>query len=106
MVCIFLTDGCNVRDSCNSLAGPCQFPTLGFVVSRYNMAKNFRSEPFWYIFLSYASEGQSAEEETVFIWRRGHLFDFDVALTLYELVVEEDRMARVTSIIRKQTKKW
>jgi DNA topoisomerase-3 len=29
--------------------GPCQFPTLGFVVDRFLKAKHFKEEPFWKI---------------------------------------------------------
>jgi DNA topoisomerase-3 len=27
--------------------GPCQFPTLGFIVDRFNAIRKFVSEPFW-----------------------------------------------------------
>lgn len=33
--------------------GPCQFPTLGFVVERFLQRERFRSEPFWRIELSH-----------------------------------------------------
>ncbi|KAJ1309638.1 hypothetical protein OPQ81_006405 [Rhizoctonia solani] len=45
------------------------------------------------------------EEDTVFSWRRHHLFEFDVALALYEGTVENP-MARVTKVTKKPTKKW
>jgi DNA topoisomerase-3 len=83
--------------------GPCQFPTLGFVVSRYNQVHAFQPEPFWYIFLSH-SRGQG-QEETTFNWKRGHIFDMDVAIPLYEGVLENP-MARVTAVTTKETKKW
>jgi len=35
--------------------GPCQIPTLGFVVERYKKVKNFVPETFWYIFCKYES---------------------------------------------------
>ncbi|KII92565.1 hypothetical protein PLICRDRAFT_89135 [Plicaturopsis crispa FD-325 SS-3] len=87
--------------------GPCQFPTLGFVVARYNQVKAFVPEDFWYIFLSLSrqtsSKGQN--EETVFAWRRGHIFDEDFALVLYEHVQSNPRV-RVTKVTKKTTKKW
>jgi DNA topoisomerase III len=89
------------------ILGPCQFPTLGFVVSRYTQVKSFVAEPFWYIFLSLsrATSSLSTAEETQFNWRRGHLFDFDVALALYQQVLS-DPLARVVKVIQKPTKKW
>lgn len=81
--------------------GPCQFPTLGFVVSRYNRVQAFRPEPFWYIYLSLSFE----EAETVFSWKRGHVFDETVAAVLYQYVMESP-IARVTKVTQKGTKKW
>ncbi|PVG02713.1 prokaryotic type I DNA topoisomerase [Serendipita vermifera] len=89
--------------------GPCQFPTLGFVVSRYEQVRDFVPETFWYIFLALNREGDPSsrerERQTVFNWKRGHIFDFDVALMLYEMTLEEPR-AKVTKVVKKNTKKW
>jgi DNA topoisomerase III len=87
--------------------GPCQFPTLGFVVSRYTQVKAFVPEKFWYIFLSLSRppSSSSAPEETQFNWRRGHLFDFDVAVAIYQHVLS-DSDARVVKVVQKPTKKW
>lgn len=89
----------------NPLEGPCQFPTLGFVVQRYNQVKNFVPEPFWYIFLSQTRNAPDGPKETTFNWRRGHLFDEDVAVALYAYVLESP-LARVTKVTKKDTKKW
>lgn len=35
-----------------AFVGPCQFPTLGFVVDRYKEIADFQSENFWYIEVS------------------------------------------------------
>ncbi|KAH9948967.1 DNA topoisomerase [Amylocystis lapponica] len=87
--------------------GPCQFPTLGFVVFRYNQMKAFVPEPFWYIFMSVSRQSSSSTDmdETIFSWRRGHLFEFDIALNVYERVLEAPA-ARVTKVTTKDTKKW
>jgi len=85
--------------------GPCQFPTLGFVVSRYEQVESFVPETFWYIFLSIEREDEGEEQVTEFTWRRGRLFEADVAIALYTLVLENPR-ARVTKVERKKTKKW
>ncbi|KAI0755898.1 prokaryotic type I DNA topoisomerase [Irpex lacteus] len=83
--------------------GPCQFPTLGFVVSRYNQVKAFRPETFWYIYLALTQNEDG--RETPFTWRRGHLFDAPVAIALYQHVLDNPR-ARVTRVVHKDTKKW
>ncbi|KAH7341007.1 DNA topoisomerase [Rhizoctonia solani] len=85
--------------------GPCQFPTLGFVVSRYEQVQAFIPEPFWFIYLSIISPDAEDEEDTAFLWRRHHIFEFDVALALYEGTVENPT-ARVTKVTKKPTKKW
>ncbi|KAG5639039.1 hypothetical protein H0H81_007652 [Sphagnurus paluster] len=92
-----LADGKNVVSY-----GPCQFPTLGFVVQKWNLVKSFVSEPFWFIYLALTS---SAGEETPFNWKRGHLFDEDVAVSLYDFVLS-DPLARVIKVTKKGTKKW
>ncbi|EDR12021.1 uncharacterized protein LACBIDRAFT_232184 [Laccaria bicolor S238N-H82] len=81
--------------------GPCQFPTLGFVVQRYNRVKAFRPETFWYIYLSLTRDG----EETKFTWKEGHLFDQGGAARIYEIVLQNPR-ARVIRVTKKDTKKW
>ena len=88
------------------LTGPCQFPTLGFVVARYNKVKNFRPEAFWYIFLSLTRPSSDEEPvDTEFTWRRGHLFSLPAAWGLYEAALEHP-VARVTKVTSKETKKW
>lgn len=85
--------------------GPCQFPTLGFVVSRFDQVQAYRPEKFWYIYLALCHDVTRNREETPFTWSRGHLFDFSVAYALYEGVLE-DNLARVTKVTKKNTKKW
>ncbi|KAJ7693325.1 prokaryotic type I DNA topoisomerase [Mycena rosella] len=86
--------------------GPCQFPTLGFVVQRYVQVKNFVPESFWYIFLSLSRPNSSqGNVETEFKWRRVHLFDYDAAVVIYEHVMATPT-ARVTKVVETNTKKW
>ena len=92
------------ESSTRPLSGPCQFPTLGFVVSRYNQVKSFVPETFWYIYVALSREGEE-EQETPFTWKRGHLFEFEVAVALYEHVLAAPE-ARVTKVVTKNTKKW
>ena len=90
-----------------TMTGPCQFPTLGFVVARYNKVKNFKPEPFWFIYLSLTRPSSDDDEpvDTVFTWRRGHLFNLQAAWGLYEAALEH-ATARVTKVTSKETKKW
>ncbi|KIY52889.1 prokaryotic type I DNA topoisomerase [Fistulina hepatica ATCC 64428] len=81
--------------------GPCQFPTLGFVVARWKQVESFVPETFWHIYLALTRE----IEETRFTWRRNHLFDQDVALAIYEYVLTNSA-ARVNKVSNKSTKKW
>ncbi|KAJ3744546.1 DNA topoisomerase [Lentinula raphanica] len=85
---------------------PCQYPTLGFAVSRFQDIQRFRAETFWYIDLSllHPNASQSADQETRFNWRRGHLFDQDIALALYAYV-QANPVAKVERVLKKETKK-
>ncbi|KAG8214045.1 DNA topoisomerase [Butyriboletus roseoflavus] len=85
--------------------GPCQFPTLGFVVQRYNQVKAFTPEDFWYIILSLNRQIDGEDKKVDFTWRRGHLFEVDVVNEIYEDIMENPR-ARVTKVTQKNTKKW
>ncbi|KAF9505306.1 hypothetical protein BS47DRAFT_560153 [Hydnum rufescens UP504] len=85
--------------------GPCQFPTLGFVVSRYEQVQAFVPEQFWYIYLTLTNQTQEGEAITEFRWKRNKLFEWGIVFALYELVLE-DPIARVVSVNRKSTKKF
>lgn len=86
--------------------GSCQFPTLGFVVDRYQQIQNFIPEEFWKITLSYAHlRDDDTELVTFFNWRREHLFDKWACFILYEICFEK-KIATVTKVKSKQTSKW
>jgi len=89
-------------------SGPCQFPTLGFVVEQWNKAQNFITEPFWYIYIAIEKQDEDDPDKTEtvdFKWRRNHLFDMEAAIALYEQCVEMP-MATVISVETKPTTKW
>ncbi|KAF9983300.1 DNA topoisomerase [Mortierella antarctica] len=46
--------------------GPCQFPTLGFVVDQYRRVENFIPESFWKLELKHVKDGVDAS----FTWQR------------------------------------
>ena len=74
--------------------GPCQFPTLRFVVERFWEAEAFVPEPFWSITARYedkeaaAVAGPGEAVEANFLWNRGKLFDRLACTVLYEQCVE------------------
>lgn len=81
--------------------GPCQFPTLGFVVQRFLRRKNFVVEPFWSLSVSYRKNNKNVS----FSWSRGRLFDRTACLVLYEIVMENP-LATVQKIVRKEQRRW
>lgn len=89
-----------------SFPGPCQFPTLGFVVDQYHRVQSFIPETFWYIYVAIEREEEDGEVHTVeFKWRRNHLFDIEAAAILYEQCVENP-LATVLKVETKPTTKW
>ncbi|KAJ3093186.1 DNA topoisomerase 3-alpha [Quaeritorhiza haematococci] len=81
--------------------GPCQFPTLGFVVERFRKANDFVSENFWRIDVTIEKDGIQAKLN----WSRGHLYDRHFCLVLYEGCYREP-LATVTRVDSKPKSKW
>lgn len=97
--------------------GPCQFPTLGFVVEQFNKVQAFVPETFWYIYIAIERESTSDQEEEAgsrlrnaetnlveFKWKRNHLFEEGPAYALYRQCCDEP-MATVTKVETKPTTK-
>jgi DNA topoisomerase-3 len=83
--------------------GSCQFPTLGFVVERYKQREEFVSEPFWRICVFH--ERQANEKPVEFTWERVRLFDYNVCLAIYDLILTNP-MAKVVEVKTKPKSKW
>jgi len=81
--------------------GTCQFPTLGFVVSRYLQIQNFVSEDFWKIEVSHNKNNSTVS----FNWKREKLFDRFICFIYYEKCMK-NCLARVVSMIQKPKSKW
>ncbi|KAK4477749.1 hypothetical protein RD792_017010 [Penstemon davidsonii] len=81
--------------------GPCQFPTLGFVVERFWENQSHEPEEFWSINCTH----NSAEGTATFNWMRGHLFDYTSATIIYEMCIE-DPTATVTSVRQQEKLKY
>lgn len=88
--------------------GPCQFPTLGFVVERYLKRLNFVPEDFWSISCEVESsdpDEASGKLKTTFRWKRGNLYDRLSCVMLYQLSVEAGA-AKVIECSARQTSKF
>jgi DNA topoisomerase-3 len=81
--------------------GACQFPTLGFVVHRFNQIESFVPESFWRLVLEMEKDGKTA----VFTWERGRVFDQSVCAALYEQCVRGGT-ASVTHVATKPKSKY
>ncbi|KAF9963982.1 DNA topoisomerase [Mortierella alpina] len=83
--------------------GPCQFPTLGFVVDQYRRVENFIPENFWKLELKHVKDGVDAS----FTWQRGHLFDQLACLIIYETCLETPGpTARITRVTAKPATRY
>jgi DNA topoisomerase III len=78
--------------------GPCQFPTLGFIVERHQKIRDFVPEKFWLIEL-YAPPVEKGEP-IKFNWSRNRIFDRQVCLILYEKCQEHEE-ATINSVVKK-----
>ncbi|WJZ86516.1 hypothetical protein VitviT2T_005963 [Vitis vinifera] len=81
--------------------GPCQFPTLGFVVERYWEIQSHEPEEFWTINCSHKSD----EGTSTFNWMRAHLFDYTCAVIIYEMCIQEPT-ATVTKVRQQEKLKY
>ncbi|GMK55375.1 hypothetical protein CspeluHIS016_0204310 [Cutaneotrichosporon spelunceum] len=86
--------------------GPCQFPTLGFVVDQYNRVQSFVPEPFWKIEVMIERFFEDEEEpvQVKFTWGRNHVLDLPIAVLLYEETVNKPT-ATVVKVETKPTTK-
>lgn len=81
--------------------GPCQFPTLGFVVEQYYKVMDFVPEPFWYISVTKKRSNMNVD----FRWSRNHLFVEQEVTTIYNRCIANPE-ATVSKVITKQTRKF
>lgn len=99
--------------------GPCQFPTLGFVVERWARIETFVPEDFWSIAMSITVDAagpnnnhgpneqhnQAPRRQVHFQWKRGSLYDHGMAAYLYESCLDAGE-AVVTSLTGRPKNKW
>ncbi|KAL8272240.1 hypothetical protein Esti_003834 [Eimeria stiedai] len=80
--------------------GPCQFPTLGFVVERFLEIQEFVAESFWSIRVTVEREDQENPGRRLLIdfqWGRERLFDRAAVVALFE-ICSENPEALITGI--------
>ncbi|KAL5473608.1 hypothetical protein EMCRGX_G028112 [Ephydatia muelleri] len=82
--------------------GPCQFPTLGFVVDRYKQVQAFIPETFYKIKVTHQTE---EEEKVEFNWKRVRVFSQVVCRVLHQLCLESPT-AHVVLTQSKPKSKW
>ncbi|EEB09598.1 DNA topoisomerase III [Schizosaccharomyces japonicus yFS275] len=81
--------------------GPCQFPTLGFVVDRWQRVEDFLPEQFWSIKL----QDRRQAKTVTFNWKRNRVFDHLAALVYLERCLEA-KVAKVTNVVQKPKTKY
>eukprot|EP01060_Flectonema_neradi_P014430 TRINITY_DN2110_c2_g1_i7.p1 TRINITY_DN2110_c2_g1~~TRINITY_DN2110_c2_g1_i7.p1 ORF type:complete len:926 (+),score=94.01 TRINITY_DN2110_c2_g1_i7:248-3025(+) len=81
--------------------GPCQFPTLGFVVSRYWEHKGFTPEQFHFISLEHKTDGSFVK----FKWARDRIYDLTSAALMYQRCCEDGQL-KIKKVTRKSKSKW
>jgi len=84
--------------------GPCQFPTLGFIVERYQLIKKFVPEKFFYLDCRVEREVANKKLEVKFEWGRNRLFD-ELATCILLESCEEAKHAKVIKVVKKETYK-
>ena len=81
---VLLRDSCALPDGQNVISyGPCQFPTLGFIVDRWLAIKAFVPQDFWSIKCR-ATDPQAPSVSVAFDWQRagGRVYDRQVGAIL------------------------
>jgi DNA topoisomerase-3 len=71
--------------------GPCQFPTLNFIVERAEKIRKFKPEEFYYIELTLCIKESNQKYDVTFNWERQRFFDKIITLTIYEKVLESKK---------------
>jgi DNA topoisomerase-3 len=83
--------------------GPCQFPTLGFVVDREIRIRAFEPEAMWALHVEHTVPDQRLAAS--FAWQRGHVFDRAVAAALFAVCMQRP-LARVVTAQKQMRRKW
>ena len=85
--------------------GPCQFPTLNFIVERAEKIRNFIPEEFFYLELKIKKKDKEGDNIVTFNWERNRIFEKIICFTLLEKTLEE-KNCKIISVIKKEKKKY
>jgi DNA topoisomerase-3 len=77
--------------------GPCQFPTLNFIVERSERIRKFVKEEFFYLELTVKKKEGNNTTEVIFNWERNRLYDQVITSTLFERVLDAKK-AKIKSV--------
>ena len=78
--------------------GPCQFPTLNFIVERTEKIRKFIPEEFYYIELKIEKNDIDNKKQIVnFNWKRERLFNKLITTTIFEKILDS-KECKVTKI--------
>ena len=105
---VFQQKNVNIQQNNNKSVisyGPCQFPTLNFVVERAEKIRNFKPEEFYYLELKIKKKDKDEENIITFNWERNRIFEKIICFTLLEKTLEE-KTCKVLSVDKKEKKKY
>ena len=106
---VFQQKNVNIQQSNNKSVisyGPCQFPTLNFIVERAEKIRNFEPEEFYYLELKIKKKDKDNGENIItFNWERNRIFEKIICFTLLEKTIEE-KTCKVISVNKKEKKKY
>ena len=78
--------------------GPCQFPTLNFIVERTEKIRKFIPEEFYYIELKIEKNDKDNKTQIInFNWKRERLFNKLITVTIFEKILES-KECKVTKV--------
>ena len=114
------SNGANGNSSSVVSYGPCQFPTLGFVVERWARIEIFVPDDFWFLELTLKVPQQEQTEAQsnntarsiysrpiAFTWKRQRLYDRLATLAIYESCLDTNPcLATVTKLEGRPKNKW
>ena len=101
---VFQQKNINIQQNNNKSVisyGPCQFPTLNFIVERAEKIRNFEPEEFFYLELKIKKK----DNIVTFNWERNRIFEKIICFTILEKTLEE-KTCKIISVNKKEKKKY